>query len=383
MYIALSIILLLASAGWWVEHRRARRKRKQTTLPKDYFVGLNYLLLEQPDKAIDAFIRLMDLDTESLDIHFALGHLFRRRGEVDRAIRLHQNILSVENLSKDIRLQALLALGQDYLSAGVFDRAERLFRELLEIPNRFRVSALKGLQDIYEREKEWRNALEVTLQLTQLSEEAVEKNIAHYYCELIEDKRELISDEHRVEYLNLALSADENCVRANSLSANFFIQQGFFKEAINTYKHLLMVAPNFISEFLPNMEALYDQLGKSQEFIDLLKTTLLQHRSPYLIFTLTNKLLAHENLEAAKHFLESELQKIPSLLGVEQLTSLELLSASHHQGLSLINQFLKNMLYQSTGYRCHHCGFFSRKQLWLCPSCRHWESIAPISLNDN
>ena len=198
---------------------RGKRRRNQT-VSKDYFIGLNYLLSEQPDKAVDVFIRMLEVDSDTIEMHFALGSLFRRRGETDRAIRIHQNLLTRANLDKVLRLETLMELGRDYMAAGVHDRAERLFQEVVEAGKPHRVAALYYLLDIYEREKDWQAALTVSQQL-QENGEKVSHRIAQYYCELVDESKASLSPSEIKNYLDLAIKAAPNSIRAKALVAKY------------------------------------------------------------------------------------------------------------------------------------------------------------------
>src|SRR3984885_12198951 len=176
--VALVIGILAGHFGWG--------KRWPASLSKlhpDYLTGLDYLVTEQPDRALDMFLKLMDANAETIETHFALGSLYRRRGEVERAIRIHQNLLARKELASEHREQALLALAQDYLRAGVLDRAEGLFEQVSEVP-RLRVSALDALRGVYERQHDWSQALGAYRQLARIKAAPARTVAAHYLCEL-------------------------------------------------------------------------------------------------------------------------------------------------------------------------------------------------------
>ncbi len=188
--IELGLLLLLPVAmysGWWFARtleKRSSNKSRQL-FSNQYFQGLNYLLNEQPDKAIQVFLELAEVNKDTVETHMALGSLFRRRGEVDRAIRFHQNIIAKPGLEPEQRTQALLELGEDYMRAGLLDRAERLFAELIET-GAHTPSALRSLLDIYQQEKDWKNALEQAQRLEQVSGEHMGDVMAQFCCEMAE-----------------------------------------------------------------------------------------------------------------------------------------------------------------------------------------------------
>ncbi|MBV8803080.1 MAG: lipopolysaccharide assembly protein LapB, partial [Gammaproteobacteria bacterium] len=215
-----SIWLLLVLAGlscaWYLGyHTRLKRfAAEKLNLPRDYLVGLNYLLNEEPDKAVDVFIKMLEVDSNTVETHLAVGKLFRRRGEVDRAIRIHQNLIARPQLDKAYREQSLFELGQDYLSAGFLDRAERIFLEILNIKE-YSVPALRALLDIYQQEKDWENAIQIAKKLAVATKKPTKHMIAHYYCELADNAFHKNQNEQATDYLQQALDSDENCVRAS------------------------------------------------------------------------------------------------------------------------------------------------------------------------
>jgi lipopolysaccharide biosynthesis regulator YciM len=371
MYTLLLIILFLALSALILNWRKARsrRKNKQPILSKDYFVGLNYLLNEQPDKAVDIFIRLLEVDSDTLEMHLALGNLFRRRGEVDRAIRIHQNIIARPNLTRDVRLEALLALGEDYLAAGVYDRAERLFQESIETNSKYKFSALKCLLDIYEREKDWKAALLTAQQLEKTGAADLNKAIAHYYCELIEDPRFPLSHELKMDYLKLAQQSDHDCIRANLIKARLAEQSGDDKEALKIYKRVFKQSPSFIMQCLPAMQSIY--------LMDYLYECLVQYPHPLIIDAIATKLSETHGVQAGIDFWAEQLQKTPSLTGVKKLLSLQmsLLPDAQKKNFSLMSDALKQLTENNVHYQCEHCGFSGKKLHWLCPGCRRWETM--------
>ena len=379
MRILLLIILLTAISALILNWRKARsrKKSKQPLLSKDYFVGLNYLLNEQPDKAVDIFIRLLEVDSDTLEMHLALGNLFRRRGEVDRAIRIHQNIIARPNLTRDMRLEALLALGEDYLAAGVYDRAERLFQESLENNSKYRLSALKCLLDIYEREKEWKSALSIAQQLEKTGAVDLKKAMAHYYCELIEDPRFPSTHDLNTEYLKSAQQSDHDCIRANLIKARLAEQSGDDKEALKIYKRVFKQSPSFIMQCLPAIESIYGRLNDEKAYVDYLYECLAQYPHPLIIAAIASKLAEWHGVQAGVDFWAEQLQKTPSLTGVKKLLSLEmnLLPEVQKKNFLLMSDALKKLTENNIYYQCEHCGFSGKKLHWLCPGCRRWETM--------
>ena len=259
-------LLLPAAAwsGWWVARRNNLGKDNQISHPfsREYVVGLNYLLNEQPDKAVDVFIKLLEVDTDTAETHLALGSLFRRRGEVDRAIRIHQNLIARPQLSLLQRKEALMALAQDYMSAGVFDRAERIFLEVVDIGGPTEVNSLRGLLAIYQQEKAWENALDVLKKIEASTGTSMNSQAAHYYCEIAGEflKHNTYDKAHHA--IKQALTIDRSSVRASIMSANFEIRNGRYKQAIRDLKRV----PEQDAEFLTEIIEILQNIKKNLQF---------------------------------------------------------------------------------------------------------------------
>ena len=381
----LLLLLLAGIAGWLLRGKFIPHvpKKNQPGLSKDYFVGLNYLLNEQPDEAVDVFIRLLEIDSHTVEVHMALGSLFRRRGEINRAIRIHQNIIARPNLPKELRVQALQELGRDYMAAGVFDRAERLFLETVESDTRYRLQSLHYLIDIYEREKDWFSALEIAQQLDKQTKVNKGQAIAHYYCEIIEDPRNQLSSEQTNKYLQLALQVDKHCLRAGLLKAKQAAQVNDTKNAIKLYQRLVKQDATFIPKIMPLLENLYQQTNDHKGLIDYLykQIGVEQSPQPLLIVTLAKKLQVWHGTAVAIDFLTKQLPEHVSLSGLEYLLTLhtELSSEQEQQNIDLLLSVVHRLAVEKARYLCEHCGFSGQQLHWLCPSCRRWGTIKPLT----
>ena len=235
-YLLLLLLPVAVYLGWWLARtldRRSSNKRNQL-FSNQYFQGLNYLLNEQPDKAIQVFLELAEVNQDTVETHMALGSLFRRRGEVDRAIRFHQNIIAKPGLEPEQRTQALLELGEDYMRAGLLDRAERLFAELIET-DAHTPSALRSLLEIYQQEKDWEKALEQAQRLEQVSGEHMGGVMAQFCCEMAEAALADNDRERARRHLRQARRHDPRCIRARFVLAELSAQEGDYKAALELY----------------------------------------------------------------------------------------------------------------------------------------------------
>lgn len=302
MFLQLLLILLpiAALSGWYFgfksRHDSLLKSEKENTIPQDYFLGLNYLINEQPDKAVDVFIKVLEVNSDTVEMHLALGSLFRRQGEVERAIRIHQNLIARPQLEKEQRIKALFELGQDYLHAGVLDRAERLFLELLEI-NDEDLMTYKCLLNIYEKQKDWRQAITVAKKLVGASEGRSWTPLAYYYCELVEETlNQGLIDEAQV-YLKKALIYDKNCVRASILLGKLEFNAGQYKHALRYYKQVKDQDADFISEAAPYLINCYEQLDKTDDGLQYLNACFDEHPTALLALFLAKNI---ENIMVMK-----------------------------------------------------------------------------------
>ncbi|MCP3668495.1 MAG: lipopolysaccharide assembly protein LapB [Gammaproteobacteria bacterium] len=379
------LLLPIAAASGWIAARRSGDGRGssggQVSHDPAYFKGLNYLLNEQPDKAIDVFVEMLEVDSETVETHLALGSLFRRRGEVDRAIRIHQNLIARPTLSRDQRTQALLELGQDYMRAGLFDRAENLFGELVEMGS-LQQPALRNLRVIYEQEKEWDRCLEVAIKLEKLSGESLAVESAHYHCELAEIELGSKNHDQVALHLKRALGRDPNCVRATILQAEMEASRSNCKLAIKSYKRVEIQNPDFLSEILPSMAGCYRQLGGRQELVNYLQQLVDQKQGIAPVLALIEFIQSDKGDQAALDLLTTTVQKQPSLDGVDRLITLNLKRAdgAEAETLRLLQEVIEKLRNQQPTYQCSKCGFTAKTLHWHCPSCKAWSSIKPVNI---
>lgn len=380
-----SLFLLLlpvaAFSGWFVANKKNRDQDslEGRLVPKNYLVGLNYLLNEQPDRAVDVFIKMLEVDSDTVETHLALGSLFRRRGEVDRAIRIHQNLIARPHLGKEQRTQALLALGQDYMRAGVLDRAERIFLEVVD-SNAEMISALKYLLDIYQQEKAWERAIAIAKKLAVTTGDEMQTNIAHYYCELAQGAKLLKDSDQARRYIRKALSIDRQCVRASLLYGNIEYDADRFKAAIKIYKQVKYQNPNFLSEAIIPLASSYKRLGQESELLLYLQETLADYPRITLVMMLVEQLQRQEDLTAAIDFITAYLRIHPSIRGLQRLIELQMKKEGTQtvENLQILSDLTSSMLENKPIYRCGHCGFDGKSLHWLCPRCRRWSTFKPI-----
>lgn len=371
------LLPVAAASGWWV----AQRNIKQSThsvfdLSPDYYKGLNYLLNEEPDKAIDVFIQLLDVDSDTVETHLALGVLFRQRGEVNRALRIHQNLVARPRLNISQRHSAMLALAEDYLHAGLFDRAEEMYLQLTD--TQYKKKAYQHLLSIYQQEQEWDKAIEVAEVLHHLMDKTFNCDIAHFYCEKAVRLQELQHYPQAFEAIEYALKQDPYCVRASLLKGDLALLQGQKQQAISAFKQVEQQDLSFLSEAIAGLKRCYEPAYKSADFIDYLHTLLLRYANINAALALVDVAVEQEDPASAADFLSQHLHKHPSIRGLQRLLELNILPAGNTGYIPLIQTSIEQLLKNKPIYQCSHCGFKGKSLHWQCPSCKQWNTIKPI-----
>ena len=377
-------LLLPAAAfsGWWLAQKThiAKNQDSSNQLSREYVVGLNYLLNEQPDKAVDIFIKLLEVDSETVETHLALGSLFRRRGEADRAIRIHQNLIARPQLSPVQRKEALMALGQDYMSAGFFDRAERVFIEVVELGGAQEISSLNGLLAIYQQEKAWEKALDVIKQLEASTGNSMHSQAAHYHCEIATHALNNNAPEKALQTVKQALAVDKQSVRASLMLATIEMKNGRYKQAIRALKHVPEQDAEFLNEIIEPLVHCHNELDLMDECIDYLEETLHKYPRASLIFVIGDYLSREKSVDFAIDFVSSQLSRYPSIRGLNRLIYWHLESAHGkvRDKLQMLYAITSKFLENKPIYRCEQCGFGGKRLHWHCPSCKQWGRVKPI-----
>lgn len=378
------LLLLFAAAaglGWYFARRSQPRVAPgaRTPVSAEYFQGLNYLLNEEPDKAFEVFIRMVDLDADTVDTHFALGALFRKRGETERAIKVHQNLVARPDLPREARAGALNELAEDYFKAGLFDRAEQVYGQVARGTAR-RELGLRGLVRIYELQRDWEQAIAAMDQLASTSGKAGGDTVAHYCCELAQEavaRGDLLAARH---WLKRAQGADRHGVRGAMMRAQVAQREGDHRLAVRLFEQALEQDGGFLVDVLPELRRSYAELGKAGEFGRWLEEALARHpewrpgvafaaiadggfddpttRQCIVDFVESNPILT-EILETLRPTLESE--------------------GGREAAIRRISRAMQRIARASPRYRCNVCGFSGNALYWQCPSCRNWGTTRPVT----
>jgi len=351
--------------------------RESRSLPQSYFKGLNFLLNEQPDEAIEAFIEAARVDPETIEMHFALGNLFRRRGETDRAIRVHQNLIEREGLNDEQRLHALSELGQDYLKAGLLDRAEEVFLKLCGTPRD--EEARRFLLEIFQQEKEWQKAIDTAKSLPGHSGHLWQKDIANFYCELAAAKllHGLTSDARSL--LDAALAANRKCVRATILQGELALTEGDSAAAIEAWQHIEQQSPMYLALVAEKLAEAYRKAGREEQGVVLLRGWLKEYPSLDMLDAVFQSELQTNGAESAYQLVRDEVRRNPTLLGLDKLLEAQIMVAPPERrgDLELVKNLIHNHTRRVARYRCDSCGFKARQFYWRCPACGGWETYPP------
>ena len=420
----LIFVPLVFALGWIAARVDFRQMLSETrSLPNSYFKGLNFLLNEEPDQAIDAFVEVAKLDPETTELHFALGSLFRRRGEMERAIRVHQSLLSRSDLPQADREAAQHELAQDFLKAGMFDRAEQAFEGVLD--TRYALPAVRALIRIYEAEHDWPRAIETVKRLRALVDEPVPQ-LVHYHCEIAETA--MAEKPPAFTTADAALDAADNAarelrrnngseaseVRIAILRARLAAMQGNIEGERKYLTSVLTTGPTFASLVAADVLEAYRKLGQAPEGLQLLREHYGRHPSLDVFNVVFREIRAQGGHRPAWAFARESLRAHPSMLALDRLLEAELASGANGPleyavstgqdgdangdnvqyspsavleiaagaDFSLLRSIIHRHTQRLDRYACQVCGFEARHYYWQCPGCNSWETYQPRRLEE-
>ena len=381
--------LLAAIAIGWLLGRKSTKKKvdcsdQQQALARSYAQGLNYLLNERHDDAIDKFIDALEVSSATIDTHLALGNLLRKRGEHDQAIRVHQNLLARPSLARQSQQKAQLELARDYIAAGWLDRAERLLQELVETSSELRDTSLEHLVEVYRDEREWAKAIHAVNLLhgrrfKRLSAEWAPVQ-AHFCCELADDAISAKDYLSARKHIDAALGYDRNSVRANLLWGRLEYLLNRPREAIKVLQRIPKHSPDYIPEMLDLLMTCYIAVDDEAGLDRYLESLLREHPSNSVLIALTERIHSEQSEAAAATFMGKQLALRPSLRGLGHFLELHIDSTQGRarENLSLLKTLIDQLIATRPHYRCSNCGFAGNQLHWLCPSCKHWDSVRSV-----
>jgi lipopolysaccharide biosynthesis regulator YciM len=381
--LALLFLLLPVAAfsGWVLGRRRSERTSgaRVSELSTSYFRGLNYLLNEQQDKAIEVFLKLAEINRDTVETHLALGNLFRRRGEVDRAIRVHQHLIARPNLSQEEKTVALLELGEDYMRAGLLDRAETLFTDLVAM-DALAPSALRHLIGIYQHERDWNKAIEHAQRLEQVTGESQGATIAQFHCELADQARAQGNRTDARAHVAQAFQAEPQCVRASMIEGHIEAADGNLDGAILAFERVADLDVDYVPEILSPLLDCYARAQRMQRAEEFLLDTTERYQGVSPVLALAKLYATTRGEAAAIEFLNRILRQRPSVRALMALIDVNLHTASGEarENFLILRDLTRKLVEGKAMYRCNRCGFGAKAHHWQCPSCKSWGSVRPI-----
>lgn len=380
----LLFLLLPVAAGYgYMMGRNSVRQaqRKQSSiLSRHYYRGLNFLLSDQPDRAVDTLMKMINLDSDTVETHIAMGNFFRHRGELDRAIRVHQNLVSKQELSETQNLQALRELGKDYMLAGFLERAENAFLQLLDSEKHF-LDAQQQLFSIYQTTKEWDRAIELGERMMNCHGDSDDlcNRISHFYCEQALKKIQNEEYDEAESSLQKAVTSDEHAVRPWLILGELAMKQNQYQQAFDFLKEVPVRDVSWFSEAVPLLEQCSKELQSDEQLEALLEQYWQQCATSYLAKV---RLLANnKSTEEAEKVLFEQLSKTPTMKGFKTLMGFFIedeVDDKTKESLTMVKGLVEEQIKLRPKYRCHSCGFSGRQIHWLCPSCKKWGVVKPI-----
>ena len=379
---SLAIIPVAIGFLWLLFRTKQSHRRKQSTLSSEYFKGLDYLLNDEQGKALDVFVKLVESDWDTIDMHFTLGKIYRKNGEMDKAIKIHQGLIARPSLPERYRSKILLELGYDYLGAGWFDRAEGLFKEVL-MQDEKSEEARQNLILIYQQEKDWFKAIDIAVDLYSGNPSVTGPMIAHYYCELAEISKAKGDVSQLENYANKALTYDANCVRASMLLADQVKATGDDSKAIKIYESIEQQDAESMILVIDSLLECYENLASLDKLYEYLLSLQSRQKNLFLQNVIASVIEKSQGKQAAIEYLSVKVKHQPSLLGLQKLVSYKKSDIDADKVFADLAAAISVMQKDSVEYRCQKCGFNANTHYWLCPGCNQWGSVKPsvIELN--
>ncbi|BCV49503.1 lipopolysaccharide assembly protein LapB [Shewanella algae] len=376
----LFLLLPIAAAyGWYMGRRSLRQKQNsaQKKLSRDYFTGLNFLLSNESDKAVDLFISMLDVDDETIDTHLSLGSLFRKRGEVDRSIRIHQNLIARPNLATEQRDMAMMELGKDYMAAGFYDRAEEIFLNLVSQDDHSE-EAETQLISIYQITKEWQKAIDITKRLPRKRQQGLKPVIAHFYCQLAEEAGDEVG---KLKGFQAALKQDSQCGRALLSLAKTYLDAGQLPQAKQMLNQLIDADAELFADALACARQLYQELNDIDGYRELLAHAIDKGAGASVVVALAQRMIEDGNIKGAEDMVMEALYRHPTMRGFQHLMQMHIKQAEQGQArdsLAMLEKLVEQQIRFRPSYRCRECGFPAHTLYWHCPSCKSWGSIKRV-----
>ena len=382
----LLLIPIFFGLGWiasrWDLRLEARQdERERLKQQRSTFKGLNLLLNEQPDQAIETLVKVAQLDPETVDLHFSLGNLFRRRGETERAIRVHQHLANRDDIKPRDRDHAAYELGRDFLRAGLLDRAEASLNQVGQ--GKYAIPAKESLLEMYQVEKDWKKAIIAATELQGLQDKSHQLEIAQFYCEIAQEALRRKDMAEAETSINHALQAIPNQARALILQGDYFLAMERPLQAIEVWRVVAKESPAFMHLVADRWMAAHSAVSQADSGLDQLLALLKTQAIGELLDIAHRHVMQIRGAQAAEKMLVEVMQHSPTLSALSKLAETRLVLAeasgpeSRVADLKSTLGLLKQRTTALARYNCGNCGFRARRFYWQCPGCNHWEAYSP------
>ncbi|MBA6265789.1 MAG: lipopolysaccharide assembly protein LapB [Colwellia sp.] len=379
------LFLLLPVAmgyGWFMGRNSVKQNdhSAKQALSIKYSTGLNYLLSNQQDKAIDYLLEALKVEDDTVEAHFAMANLFRRRGELDRALKVHEHLVRQKHLPAKDKQQAAYELGKDFFSAGLYDRAETMFEKLLKSKH-YGLKSLDYLMRIYQSTKDWTKGISHKKAIVKTKDKKLLHNLANFYCELATIALEEDNFIEVIELLELALAYDANSCRANWLLARIYEKHQQYNEACRCYQDIYLQDKEFFPDVINEMQHCYHQLDADDEYFKFIRKVYDETGGSSALIKYLSHIEAKYGNEKAKEFILLALKKRPTIKGFKHFIKMQMVNSTEKdntENLDMIKELIAAYLNLKPRYSCRTCGFNSSKHYWACPSCHDWEQLKPV-----
>lgn len=379
----LFLLLPVAMAYGWFMGRNSIKQNQQIAkqdLSIKYSTGLNYLLSNQQDKAIDSLLDALKVEDDSVEAHFAMANLFRKRGELDRALKVHEHLVRLNHLSTKDKQQAVFELGKDFLSAGLYDRAETMFIKLLKSKD-YGLKSLTYLLKIFQSTKDWQQGIDLQKLIVKYNDKRSLHTLANFYCELATTAFEKDQFIEVIELLEQALLLDPNSCRANWLMAKIYENHQQCELATKCYQAIYHQDNEFFPDVIDPMLACYTRLDALDEFYAFIKKVYDETASSSALICYLSHVEQKHGKKKALEFILSALKRRPTIRGFEHFVNMQMTPSDtevSNTSLDLIKELISEYLKLKHRYSCRTCGFDSSTHYWSCPSCHEWEQLKPV-----
>ncbi|MGJ8692329.1 MAG: lipopolysaccharide assembly protein LapB [Thalassotalea sp.] len=377
------LLLPIAAAYGWYMGRNSVKQNDQSVkeaLSKKFSTGINFLLSNQQDKAIDYLIEALKVDDDTVEAHFAMANLFRKRGELDRALRVHEHLVHQKHLPSKEKQKAVFELGKDFLSAGLYDRAEAMFTRLLKTKI-YGLKSLTFLFQIYQSTSDWKEGIAMEKLVVKHNDTKLLHILANFYCEKATQALKNKNYIDVVELLEKALSFDPKSCRTNWLLAKVFEDQEQYAEACRCYNEIYQQDSEFFPDVIENMHQCYIKLDAEKEFYQFLRKAYEETGSTSLLIKYVDNIEHKHGNKKAQDYMLTALNRRPTIGGFKRFVKLQATDEANHvssAGIEMIKGLITSYMKIKPRYSCRTCGFNSSTHYWSCPSCHGWEQLKPV-----